>query len=187
MCVAQTDEGGVVTSANPTGGAAAWTLSAVALADPSDMLTALSCPSTTLCVAIDSEGGAYTSSDPAGGRATWRRAEVDPPGIGRPRQLNALACPSVSACVAVDSVGSAASSTEPAAVSSAWTSASVDLPSGCQTAPCVVEQLYAHDGKGTRVVDSTPPGTGTSLLGVVLTGDALSWSHDGVARQTALG
>ena len=47
FCVAVDDSGNVVTSTNPTGGAAAWTVTNVGGYD----LTGVSCPSSVLCVA----------------------------------------------------------------------------------------------------------------------------------------
>lgn len=55
-------------------------------------------------------------------------------------------------------------------------------------APCLVEQLFARDDGGTRVIDSTAPGGGTSITGPFLADNSLSllWEHDGQARQTPL-
>jgi hypothetical protein len=50
FCVATDDHGNVVTSKDPTGGAAKWK---VAQVDPGRWLVAVSCPSTKLCVATD--------------------------------------------------------------------------------------------------------------------------------------
>lgn len=73
---------------------------------------------------------------------------------------------------------------------SAWRVTSIpNGPSGpemCGAAPCVVEQLYAHDDHGTRLIDSTPPGSGTSLANISVSGDLLRWTHDGTPHQTAL-
>ena len=49
--------GDVVTSTDPTGGAAAWK---VANVDGSSYLSAISCPTISLCVAVDDWGKAVT-------------------------------------------------------------------------------------------------------------------------------
>jgi hypothetical protein len=66
LCVATDASGDVVTSTDPTGGAAAWKVTNV---DGSSYLSAISCPTTSLCVAVDEWGKAVT-----GGR---RRAHRD--------------------------------------------------------------------------------------------------------------
>src|ERR1019366_9950291 len=50
LCVAVDNRGNLVTSSNPTGGAAAWTVTDV---DGSNGLDGVSCPSSGLCVAVD--------------------------------------------------------------------------------------------------------------------------------------
>jgi hypothetical protein len=60
---------------------------------------------------------------------------------------------------------------------------------GCTIYVCKSEQIYAHDNHGTRLVDSTQPsGIGTSSLGgLKLSGDTLTWTHDGTPHQITLG
>jgi hypothetical protein len=103
--------------------------------------------------------------------------------------LNAISCPSASLCVAGDQAGNVFTSTSPAGGASAWTSAAVDIP-GCQpqSAPCIIEQLYAHDDQGTQVIDTAPPGQGNTIGNVALNGDSLtlSWTHAGAQRQLQL-
>jgi hypothetical protein len=59
---------------------------------------------------------------------------------------------------------------------------------GC-TPWCSSEQIYAHDNHGTQLLDSTQPsGTRpTSLKGLTLSGDTLSWTHDGTPHQITHG
>ena len=64
--------GNVVTSSNPTGGAAAWKVTAVRR-----WLGGVSCPSSGLCVAVDGSGNVLTSSNPTGGAAAWTVTQVD--------------------------------------------------------------------------------------------------------------
>jgi hypothetical protein len=53
LCVAVDDNGNVVVSSNPTGGAAAWTVTNI---DGNNSLRGVSCPSIDLCFAVDGIG-----------------------------------------------------------------------------------------------------------------------------------
>ncbi len=57
LCVAVDGAGNVITSTNPTGAAAAWTVTHV---DGSNMMDGVSCPTTSLCVAVDFGGNVVT-------------------------------------------------------------------------------------------------------------------------------
>ncbi|MGH2914569.1 MAG: hypothetical protein ACRDMX_06245, partial [Solirubrobacteraceae bacterium] len=52
--------------------------------------------------------------------------------------------------------------------------------------PCLAEQVAALDDRGMAVLDTAPQGTGTVLGDLRLTGDTLSWTNGGAARQTTL-
>ena len=73
---------------------------------------------------------------------------------------------------------------------SAWrvtsTPAGPSGPEVCGASFCVVEQLYAHDDRGTRLIDSSPPGSGTTLANIRISGDLLRWTHDATPHRTAL-
>lgn len=71
----------------------------------------------------------------------------------------------------------------------AWSSTPADVPACAQAGtPCISEQLYAHDDQGTKLIDSSPPGTGNSIGDLNLSGNArlLSWSHDNHHQQLLL-
>ncbi len=51
----------------------------------------------------------------------------------------------------------------------------------------VTQQIYAYDSHGTRLLDSTPPGSDTALDNLKLKGDLLTWTHNGTPRQAQLG
>ena len=56
-----------------------------------------------------------------------------------------------------------------------------------ETTPCSVEEIQASDGHGLRTVDSSHySGSGTFLTELTLTGDALSWSHNGTPQTIGL-
>jgi hypothetical protein len=181
LCVAGDDYGNILTATDPTGGASAWTKTKI---DPGtgNFLNAVSCPSVSLCVAVDDSGNALTSTDPTGGASTWTRTPVHAGGF-----LTAVSCASVSLCVAGNGNGDILTSIDPTGGANTWTRAAV-YPPGCmpQSTPCIAEQLYAHDDKGTQVVDTAPPGQGNSIGNVALASLALSWTHDGAQRQLQL-
>ncbi len=124
LCVAVDRTGGVLWSANPTGGRRAWFAAGV---DGATELTSVSCPATTLCVAVDAAGNVVTSESPTAGAGAWAVSKVDSSpassnsdNAGSVR-LRGVSCPSISLCVAVDAAGNVLSSTNPAGGPTAWT------------------------------------------------------------------
>jgi hypothetical protein len=110
--------------------------------------------------------------------------------LGVQAGVNGAACVgSAPLCVAVDREGNALTSTNPTGGAASWSTMLVDPNGPCQISPCVVEQLYAHDDHGTRVIDSTAPGSGSSLAGVALSGNplALTWTHSSATEGASLG
>ncbi len=175
LCVVDDfDRGQILTSTNPTGGASAWTQQDVANVG----LNHASCPTESFCV-LAGLGGIAASSDPTGGAGAWTTAQP----IGADG-LTGISCPSTSLCVAVTNGGQVTTSTNPTGGSTDWTTNTVDIPS---CGRCLAERIYAHDDQGTRVVDSAPPGSGTSLANLDLVGNLLTWTHNGMPDQTNLG
>jgi hypothetical protein len=172
LCVAADNAGNVIASTNPTGGASAWTVTHVS----SDPIIAVTCPSTSLCVASHQYGGnQIMSTNPTGGASAW---------TVNPDYMSAVTCPSTSLCVATGVAGNVITSTNPAGGASAWSSALIDADPSCVATPsCVVDQLYAYDNDGTRLIDDTPPG---GLANVKLSGDLLTWTHDGTPHHVTL-
>jgi hypothetical protein len=78
LCVAADRQGDVITSADPTGGAAAWTVSRI---DHGSYLTSLSCPTAALCLAGDAAGNLLLGTGP----------EPKPAGVTRKAAFAALA------------------------------------------------------------------------------------------------
>jgi hypothetical protein len=98
-----------------------------------------------------------------------------------------VSCPSVSLCVAADN-RDILTSTDPTGGANAWSSATVDVPCSRPSTPCISERLLVRDDHGTEVVDTAPPGQGTSIGNVALNGNSLvlSWTHDGAQRRFQL-
>jgi hypothetical protein len=175
----------VFTSTDPTGGASAWTKSAIPVIGN---LAAVSCPSVSLCIAADGDGNILISTDPTAGASTWTKTSVAQP-TPTGNAITTVSCPSVSLCIGAGADGAIFTSADPTGGANTWTSAPVDIP-GCapQSRPCQSEQLYVSDDQGIRVLDHAPPGVATSIGNVALDGDSLllSWTHDGAPRQLEL-
>lgn len=153
LCVAADYSGNVVTSTNPTGGTAAWTLTKV---DGTNQLVSLSCPSTQLCVAGDTYGNVVTSTNPTGGVSAWTVTPLG--GFG----LFGLSCPSSSLCVAVDNQGNVVTSTSPTAGSAAWKVTGVAGFSGGSGVSCPTSSLCVAVDSFGDVITSIDPAGGAS-------------------------
>ncbi|HEV3284201.1 MAG TPA: hypothetical protein VG010_08345 [Solirubrobacteraceae bacterium] len=124
LCVATDAHGDVLSSADPTGGASAWTRTKVTTPNElggGDALGGVSCPSVRLCVATASEGKMVSSTDPTGDMGAWSETDVD-----GTNNLSDVSCVSESLCVASDNSGSVLTATDPTGGEGAWRAARVD-------------------------------------------------------------
>jgi hypothetical protein len=164
--------GNVVTSTDPTAGAAAWKLAHV---DPHRTINSVSCPSTSLCVAVDNAGNVLTSTDPTGGAGAWTLAAVDPgtdTGVVS-SGLTGVSCPSVSLCVAVDIEGDVLTSTNPTGGAAAWSRPlQVSSDGAFKGVSCATTSMCAAVTWYGSIAASTNP-----------TGGAAAWSHFVVANE----
>lgn len=109
LCVAMDEQGTVLSSTDPTGGAGAWSLASV---DPGHAITGVSCPTESLCLAVDEAGNVLTSTHPAGGAGAWSISSVDPSHAITPlHALTSVSCAPEGLCVAVDDAGYAITGT----------------------------------------------------------------------------
>lgn len=167
LCVAGGNDGNMLASTDPTGGAGAWTIASVDGVNP---LSGVSCPSVSLCVAVDQAGNVVTSTSPTGGAGAWKTAKIDSPvcpQLGRCAGLSGVSCASVSLCVAVGTAGNVASSTDPTGGPSAWHIAHV-AAGGCvfggncyglSAVSCpTVSLCVAVDADGSVVTSTKPTG-----------------------------
>jgi hypothetical protein len=127
-------DGSVLTSSDPTGGAAAWQgadTGAAALFD-------VSCPTSGYCVAVGEEA-IVTSGQPAGGSAAWQTSAVPAMRSGAPDEI---ACASASLCAVAGGNGFVASSTSPAGGAGAWEAVSgVDGNNDMRAVSCPSESM----------------------------------------------
>ncbi len=157
LCVAVDKVGNVLTSTDPTGGTAAWTVTKV---DPSRNIAGVSCPSIEFCVAVDQHGNLLTSINPTGGAAAWTVTSIA--GI---ESFEGVSCPSSGLCIAVDDKGNIVTSTDPAGGAEAWIVTHVDDNTfgfsrdvSCSSATFCA----AIDKQGNFVSSSEPAGGGAA-------------------------
>jgi PASTA domain len=163
LCVAVAGHGDeVFTSTNPTGGAAAWseTDGLVDSSNGSDVLSGLSCPSTSLCVASDLDGSVLYSTNPTGGTGAWTRVALN----GAPN-LTGISCPSTSLCVAVTGLGQVITSTNPTGQAAAWNTVQTTVSSDIGQVSCPSTSLCVAVDDAGNVLSSTAP-----------TGNAAAWT-----------
>lgn len=157
LCVAVLGHGDqIFTSADPTGGASAWT-ETDGLVDStnntSDRLTGISCPSPSLCVASDFYGSVLYSTDPTGGTAAWTRVSINPG-----YELQGISCPSISFCAAVDASGRVLASTNPTGDATTWKPTTVtSYPDGLLQISCSSTSLCVALDTAGDVIYSTDP------------------------------
>jgi Divergent InlB B-repeat domain len=146
LCVGVDRSGDVLSSTDPTGGAAAWSKASVA---GGESLSDVSCapPSGAICVAVG-EHAMYTSINPAGGALAWRQ-------VSGALGAEEVDCPTTSLCVATDN-DELLSSTDPAESSTAWRSSYIGRPLGAIA--CASEALcVADESLGGTIFKFTNP------------------------------
>jgi len=147
FCIADDDQGNVLTTNDPTGGASAWAFENIA----SDQLNAsIACPSSTECVIGDANGTMwYTNDVTDGSSAVWSTNYSDPSG-----GLAGISCPSVNLCVASDLSGNIMWTTDPGG---SWSSSDVDGGNSIWDVDCPsVTLCLAVDLDGNVLTSSNP-------------------------------
>jgi hypothetical protein len=109
LCVAISGErytaGKIITSTDPTGGRAAWTVTQL---DESLDLRGVSCGTPTFCVAVAESGRMIASTDPTGGAGAWRELPSSAPG-----DMRGVDCAGTAFCIAGNFGGNFLTSTDP--------------------------------------------------------------------------
>jgi hypothetical protein len=180
LCVVVDQAGDIVTSTDPTGGAAAWV--AVPAVDPNKFgFTAISCPTVTLCVATDGTGDILTSTDPTGGASAWSAPEH----VIGVAEFDSISCATASMCLAAgvgghnegdgEPDGLLATSSDPTAGAPAWSVTDVAPGAGPMTsATCpsatmclALNQWYVYESNdpsgGLDAWSFSAPGSGTDF------------------------
>jgi hypothetical protein len=171
--VAVSSAGSVLTTT--TRGTGTWTQTPIEAG-----LDHISCSATSFCAAVGYGGQLAISTEPASG--TWTTTTIN--GV---RHFESVSCPSASLCVVGDDRGQVVTSTNPTGGASTWTPTFVGDDPCALTVGCDDEQIVASDGTGMHPLDTSHlPGTGPFLTALTLTGDVLSWSHDGTPKSVTL-
>ncbi len=156
FCVGIDSAGNVLTSTDPSGGAAGWS-APVNIDYPLNYLISVACapPSGSLCVAIDASGDILTSTDPAGGAKAWSNAKSSD--TSGPRSV---ACPSDSLCLISDEDGNILYSTDPAGGVSTWSAPESVDTDGIESIACVPSSTlcFLVDGGGNVLYSTNPSG-----------------------------
>lgn len=176
LCVAVGYEGSVYVSTDPTGGAAAWSVSDVNAGQRgATHLISVSCPSPALCVAVsggsnNSNGGkVLTSTDPASG--SWQAIQ-----LSSALDLRGVSCGSPTLCVAVAREGRIFVSSNPTGGVSAWRE--VGRPGGpgdLEGVSCFSSLLCAAGNAVGNILTSTEP-----------TGAATTWGKANAGRSVQI-
>lgn len=155
----------VVTSTHPTGGAAAWSVTEIAI--PESLQTIL-CPSTNLCVAAGvpnvgtSSASIVTTIRPTGGASGWTATTGLFDGA-----IISISCPSTNLCVAGSGpAGNLLSSTNPTGGASAWTAVAgpttgPESALSCHSATLCIAGTYS----GSLITSTNPTGGANAWSG----------------------
>jgi hypothetical protein len=155
LCVATDNDGNIVTSTNPAGGAGAWKVTNV---DGPLVIAGVSCVSVSLCVAIDQNGHALASTDPTGGVTAWSRTLVyTTAGL---HGVTSISCVSGPLCVVTDEAGNVVTSTDPTGGASAWTITDIDKGNSISDVSCASSSLCVAVDNAGNAFSSTSPSAG---------------------------
>jgi hypothetical protein len=123
LCAAIDQENDVVTSTNPTGGAATWTVTNLEPFTPNGLMSlyGVSC-APGLCAIVDQSDNVLISTNPTGGASAWTTTSL----AGGINDLRDVSCPSANLCVAVDRNGNVHTSADPTAGAAAWTTTNIN-------------------------------------------------------------
>lgn len=176
MCVAADNNGNILSSAAPTGGAGAWHVVNV---NGPYRLTASACPTQSLCLVGDESGDIFLSTEPLGGGTAWSKVHVDGPSS---YEITAISCATESLCVATDAGGNVLTSTAPTAGAGSWVIAHIETPSTLMgnnarsllSASCPSVSICVLTDRLGSVIWSTNPVGGPWNFTQVAGGDLLS-------------
>jgi len=160
QCVASDDNGDLLATDNPGGGASAWSAAHV---DGANLLDSVSCVASGLCLAVDGVGNVFASAHPDGSRQSWSATHnVDPSGF------DAVTCQSATLCLVSAGDGTVALSHDADAAAPTWSHTS-RLGSGPTRHPALVtiscpgsSSCVALDSAGNLLSTGRPAAGGGS-------------------------
>jgi Divergent InlB B-repeat domain len=167
LCVATDDNGGVMTSSEPSAGPSAWSRADV---DGTEALTGVSCASASLCVALDEVGDALIATDPTGGVGAWTNTLIDV--REGSRSVSGISCVAGPLCVVSDTAGNVVVSHDPTGGVGAWTRISIDAAHSLTGVSCASTALCVAANDAGEVLSSIAPSAGGSWVGADVNGGA---------------
>lgn len=153
LCVAVTLEGDVYTASDPTGSAAAWSVTDADGGGANTHFYGVSCPSPALCVATAGEGRIATSTNPTAGPLYWSTTQLD-----ESLELRGVSCAALNFCVAVGDFGQIVASSNPTGGASAWQQ--IPSPVGVSHlsgVSCALPSLCVTGNSAGNLISSTNP------------------------------
>lgn len=145
FCVVVSNDGSLVTVANPAGSSPAWS-QPVSLG-----AVIVKCPAATFCVAENQAlGRFYASADPAKGKSAWHES-----GIAKPLRLES--CPAASFCVASNGAREIATTTDPSARRPSWQVIHAPVPGSLSDVSCPSATFCVAAGTNGEVLTSARP------------------------------
>ena len=160
FCAVVDNQGYVIRSHNPSGGAKAWSrpIHVDTTAAPGggfSGFSGISCPAANLCVAVDNAGQVVTTTNPTGGAKAWTVAALP----GTPI-LTSVSCPSTSLCMLAGS--KRFYSADPLGGASAWhrvgSAGGVLASLACPSTTACVAVGYGNASTGLASATATPAG-----------------------------
>lgn len=176
-CVAVGGNGTIATSADPTGGAGAWTVIRPAGDGHEEefkpgssfggaQLKDVDCPSSGLCVAASFDGRIYSSTDPTGGAPYWKAIELTPPKTPRIHMLG-ISCPSPTFCAAAAYGGKIVYSTDPTGEAGDWHLLQLSEPHDFRAISCASPSLCVAVDLEGEIVATTDPTAGPAAWSTI--------------------
>ncbi len=182
LCVAVDGAGNALAATNPTGGAAAWTIThadtdrSYGCSGPGltcqPPLVGVSCPSIALCAAVDFSGNILTTPNPTAA-GPWSSTPTDG---GRLSSLWGISCPLAGFCATVDGTAGRAITFNPALPAVQHTRALPDAPYG----------IWCRSPSLCLASVQTPGGLSGLLGSYNPTASASTWSLSGLGAINAV-
>jgi hypothetical protein len=166
------DGGHILTSANPVGGAATWSIANLGEFDDP---RAVSCPTVSFCAVADNRGNVWISSEPTGGIAAWAKTDLEAEAVEHESSLGFVdvSCPTASFCAVIDDLGNVFMSTDPTGGMEAWTETALGDTS-FEAIACTSPSLCAiTDFAGNVVTSADPTGGSAAWHSAHIDGDGL--------------
>jgi hypothetical protein len=164
-CVAVSDDGQVLTTANPAG-RTPWSTTRLEYSLRPIGSQSVSCPSPTQCVVALGDNHVFSTSDLGASRPTWHNAQLGPESAGPLRRSFVVSCTSADVCAAAGSDGTV------------WASSAPGLSGQRTWKRVAVDRRAVTQGLAPPSIACAPAG-----LCVVVEGDGHALSASAITRR----